>query len=122
MIHNTLGTYQNKRKQISRVHLLAHNHYSGSNQYVFQNRKSAKSKQRAHARGMRMFTCPDPSCACACLRCASTSKLAIAFTGFNDENQDGYRAEDALVTGCPGVRIVVRRLMSSDIDFNGRLR
>ena len=40
----------------------------------------------------------------------------------NDENLDGYRAEDALITGCLGVHIVVRRLMSSDIDFNGHLR
>ena len=30
--------------------------------------------------------------------------------------------QDSLVTGCPGVRIVVRRLMSSDIDLNGSLR
>ena len=30
--------------------------------------------------------------------------------------------QDSLVTGCPGVRIVVRHLMSSDIDLNSSLR
>ena len=64
------------------------------------------------------------SCACACLRytSAANTQSRIAFVSFSDENPDGYQAEDALDTGCLGVHIVVRHLMSSDNDFNGCLR
>ena len=71
--------------------------------------RSAHKKQTEHV-------------ACVCSHAQILPTHVIAFVGFNDEILDGYRAEDALVTGCPGIHIVVRHLMSSDNDFNGHLR
>ena len=71
-------------------------------------------------------------CVCSCAKTLPAhahvyimpARLAIVFAGFNVtmmKTRTAIRAEDTLVTGCPGIHIVVQRLMSSEIDLNGRL-